>query len=306
MSHVVALACADIHLSHNPPVARSAEPDWYAAMARALKELGKLSSKYDGCPIICGGDVFHKWNSPPELITFAMEYLPPMSVIPGQHDLPYHELAGIERSAYRTAEIGMRCCTDLSDGNVDHLSECVIYGFPWGTPIIPNTQIPEYDNRYQIAVCHQYVYAGRSTCYATAPKEAKLSNLKDQLEGYDVAIFGDNHIGFISKVGDCNVINCGSLICRNADQIDYKPMVGLIYSDGHIEPHYLDTSQDKWSVEVVEEKDESLSEELSEFLETLQSLDITDLDFGTTMRRYLADNDVSQDVQKTILKAMGG
>ena len=36
---VIAILSADWHLSHHPPVWRSAEPDWYAAMQRPLEEV---------------------------------------------------------------------------------------------------------------------------------------------------------------------------------------------------------------------------------------------------------------------------
>src|SRR5690606_2165772 len=54
---VRALLVADIHLSHRPPIARAAEPDWYAAMERQLFQLRYLSDHYRA-PVICAGDVF--------------------------------------------------------------------------------------------------------------------------------------------------------------------------------------------------------------------------------------------------------
>ena len=43
MGKVLAILCSDIHLSHNAPVARSAEPDWYIAMKRPLDEIADLA-----------------------------------------------------------------------------------------------------------------------------------------------------------------------------------------------------------------------------------------------------------------------
>ena len=59
---VIAILTADIHLSHKPPVWRSNEPDWYAAMRRPLYELQDLQQKYE-CPILAAGDMCNKWNS---------------------------------------------------------------------------------------------------------------------------------------------------------------------------------------------------------------------------------------------------
>ena len=105
---VIALLVGDIHLSAKAPLCRAKEPDWFEAMARPLMELVDLQKQIgkesDGIPpILCAGDVFDRWNSPPELINFALEYLPPqMYSIPGQHDLPNHNYNEIDRSAYWT------------------------------------------------------------------------------------------------------------------------------------------------------------------------------------------------------------
>ena len=47
MKKVIAILCSDLHLSHVAPVARSAENNWYAAMARALQELRELAEEHD-------------------------------------------------------------------------------------------------------------------------------------------------------------------------------------------------------------------------------------------------------------------
>ena len=79
MSKAMCIACGDIHLSHNPPVARSAEKDWYAAQLRSLSELNSLKSKLQ-VPVVCTGDVFDDgWRPsrcPAELINFAIDNLP--------------------------------------------------------------------------------------------------------------------------------------------------------------------------------------------------------------------------------------
>ena len=93
----VALVCSDIHLCHTRPTSRSAEPDWYEAMARRLHQVDEIAS-YQQVPVLCAGDVFDRWNSPPELINFAIKNMPPMWAVPGQHDLPHHRLDEVHRS----------------------------------------------------------------------------------------------------------------------------------------------------------------------------------------------------------------
>src|SRR3990172_3116798 len=102
----IAILTADWHLSHKPPIFRSTEPDWYAAMQRPLDEIISLSVIHH-CPVLCAGDIFHKWNSPPELINFVMSQADCTKLtIAGQHDLPNHNFREIERSAYWTLDKG--------------------------------------------------------------------------------------------------------------------------------------------------------------------------------------------------------
>ena len=74
-TRVIAILCADVHLSLNPPVWRSNEPDWFAAMKRPLDEIKELQKKNHDCPVFCAGDIFHKWDSPAELINWAIDNL---------------------------------------------------------------------------------------------------------------------------------------------------------------------------------------------------------------------------------------
>jgi len=312
----VALLCADIHLSHNAPTARSAEPDWYAAMERSLKELGELAA-FHLAPILFAGDLFESWKSPPELINFALDVLPTMYAIAGQHDLPHHNQGEIHKSAYQTLIKAGRI-TSLRERRPepihrDELTDIRVWscGFPWGSEIkspgyfsspIDSKGLPLQQDLV-IAVIHDFCWMPGYT-YPGAPAAKELSVLGSKLNGYDVAVFGDNHSHFSSKVGDCNVWNCGCLIRRKKDERKYKPTVGLLYSDGHIEPHFLDTSEDKWLDEEVSEIGQDF-EGLGEFLSELGELDADSLDFKEAVKRYLREHEVRELTRKILIEGMG-
>ncbi len=314
MPKVIALAIADIHLQHTPPVARSAEPDWYAAMARPLLALTELVEKHN-VPVIIAGDIFTNWNSCPELVNFAIRAISEFKqvlAIPGQHDLPYHNIFNIYQSAYATLIESYMIEPDLMTHGWARIEEPTkrgwielarLHGFPWGTEITPN-ESRKSDDEIHIIVAHQYIWAGKHR-YTKAPEELRLDHLKDKLKGYDVAVFGDNHDGFITKIGNCNVINCGCLIQRRVDERDYKPMVGLIYDDGTIKPHYLDTSKDIW----LEEEGSELvgnSEGLDLLLNELRELNPDSLDFREAIERYTENEEVDKEVKEVIEEAMDG
>jgi len=296
-----AIFCSDIHLSLNAPIWRSAEPDWFAAMKRPLMEISRLSKKYD-CPVICAGDIFDKWNSPPELINFAINYLPDkMHAIPGQHDLPLHNIKDIKKSAFWTLVEAGKIIYSKDLINIAD-SKLTIYNFPYGQQITPTKNRSEF---IQIALVHQYVCI-EGYDYPNAPDDCYLRMNHKNLIGYDIIVYGDNHKGFKTEVNhESTIFNCGSLMRRKSDEIDYKPQIGLLTADGKIKVHYLDTSKDK-HLKIIEKSDNEakVSADLNAFFKELEKLGDTSLDFEEIIKQYLNDGSIRKRIKKIILKAM--
>ncbi len=314
---VIAILCSDLHLSETAPVARAAEPDWFAAQERPLAEIDRLSKKHR-CPVIIAGDIFDRWNASPAIINFALEHLPDnVYAIPGQHDLPNHSLKEIKRSAYWTlVESGKVINIDyrvvdplIISGWVSRTpgTRLIVRGFSWGQKITPEKCLHN-DGHVYLAVSHQYVFTRpgiNGNGYPGAPEDQMLSKMWLQLEGYDAAVFGDNHQGFLagSRVTGkhVNVMNCGTLMRRKQDERDYKPQVGLLRADVTIDRHFLDVSKDKFSDPTDVSVDRVLDS--SEFLEELRSLGGDSLDFRAAILRRL--DKVSDDVRCAVLEAVG-
>ncbi len=305
---VIAIFAADIHLSHKPPVWRSAEPDWYWAMQRPLNEIADLQKIFE-CPVIYAGDIFDRWNSPPELINFAIKHLPKGYAIPGQHDLPLHNMEDIEKSAYWTL---------YKAGVLKHISpKCVgteigfpkypnslidVHAFPFGFPIQENKR---KNNLIQIALVHEYVWI-KDASYPNAPKEKKIDytkNKKGRIKGYDIIVYGDNHKGFWVGFEDAQILNCGTLMRRKSDEVDYQPQIGLLLDSGKMISHKLDISQDQ-HLESMENVNEDEKIDLSDFIEELELLGDTALDFQEAMKQYFESNKTKKAVKKILLKAM--
>src|SRR5688572_18895632 len=97
----IAILCADLHLTLRPPLCR-ADKNWmltqrdYLLQIRKLQEPAHLKNHLEATakiPVICAGDIFDRWNPPPELVNFALRFLPNgMICVPGQHDLPNHNI----------------------------------------------------------------------------------------------------------------------------------------------------------------------------------------------------------------------
>lgn len=299
---VIAILLADLHLSLKAPLWRSAESDWLETQKRVLLEISDLQLEYN-CPIFCAGDILNQWNCSPELINYTINYLFDMYAIPGQHDLPLHQYEDIHRSAYLTLvkagkiqNILPGCCVVKND--------MVIQGFPFGYKITPCLR--EDKLKLHIAAVHDYVWIPGCS-YPEAPKEKQIKSTKlrnGKLMGYDVIIFGDNHKGFLTKVGKTTIFNCGTLMRRKSDEIDYKPQVGLLLESGKVIPHYLDISKDKY-LETIEEEEVNPELDMKSFMEELEKLDETAFDFAERMKQFLQrTKKISDQAKEIILNAM--
>jgi DNA repair exonuclease SbcCD nuclease subunit len=308
---VVAICTSDWHLSHKPPVWRSNEPDWYAAMQRPLDEINNLVKKYK-CKVFCAGDIFDKWNSPPELINWTMQHIPPdVYSIPGQHDIPNHNIREMKKSAYRTLCMGREIICNLHPETYDTFPFMIddanveIWAWPFGKQL---KSIP-VDNTFAIALVHDYAWIPGFS-YPNAPKEKHLFMKSQHLingkyYGYDVIVYGDNHKSFQTQIGKTTIFNCGTLMRRKSDEENYKPQVGLLYSDGSVEPHYLDISRDKHlAAEEAKPREQMEELDMDELADELRKLGSSALDFSDAVKQYCVSKGVKEPVQDIILKAM--
>lgn len=303
---VEAILCSDLHFSQNPPSARSAETDWFAAQRRPICEVIRLQETY-GAPVIVAGDFFHKWCAPyttPELINFLMDVLPRQSgfewyAIPGQHDLPDHRIDAVWRSPFGTL-LRSGHIRELPFGSPVRITANLrAHGFPWGCSIQPRVGDDKYP--IELAVVHEYVWQG-SCKYIGAKREQHIEFRLSELYGFDCAVFGDNHKGFLV---DDRFLNCGAFIRRNQDEREYRPMVGLLYSDGRIGVHYLDVSEDVWLDSAVGPEIEKTPFDGRGFVESLRQLGPDSLDFSTAIDRRMVAQQTSQDVRDIVRQCVG-
>ena len=294
----IAIAIADLHLSLTAPACR-ADKDWLDVQAGYLQQVRDLCP-HPKFPVLIAGDIFDKWNPPPELINFALEHLPERCLcVAGQHDLPNHRMDHMHRSGYGVlVETGR--ILNLTPNCPFTVHEMSVYGFGWNEKITPPRA--RRKNAPQIALIHQYCWTVKSG-YPGAPAEARLVEFMKPLKDYGVAVFGDNHEGFLKnlKTGT-TVLNCGTFIRRKSDEIKYKPSVGFIYSDGSIKREYLDTSGDVFHDKPEERQDVPL--DMQAFIEQLQELGEHGLNFREAVENHLRKADMDEETKQIILEAI--
>lgn len=299
MRTAIAITASDIHLSHRCPVARSAEPDWYAVMKRQLKELQDIVCTYNA-PLIYAGDIFHTYNPPPCLINFAMQHLPRGYAIPGQHDLPYHVYGDMHKTAYGCL-VSAGVLTDLFPDDACITDTMTIHGFPWGWDF---TKRPgkKSTKRKHIAVVHRYVWQ-KGSGYVGASIESSVKQVKEIAKTYDFVIFGDNHKSF--KTG--NIVNNGTFMRRAADEAKQQPRVSILWSDGEIEWCNLEsTKADKFAdtrTTTLTALERSL--DLSGFVDGLEGLSADKIDYVKALKQYCDTEGISDNVRATLMEATG-
>lgn len=289
-AELIGIVCSDLHLSHKPPIWRSAEPDWYAAMARQLEELSELQSRLDDTPIYCAGDIFDKWNSPAELINFVVENMPGMRSIAGQHDLPNHSIEEVRKSAYVTL-IHTNTIWDISER--DEGMEGGWRGFAWG-------QEPTRTNKsfYGVSLIHKYVWIPGCS-YPDAPEAGSAKVIAKQYDS-ELVVCGDNHIPFYDDVN--NVFNCGGFYRRNKDQINHVPQVGLVYDDFKVVSYLMDVSADKFIEERESLEITHVNDNIQQFVKELQGLDNTSVDYREAVRLFVNKQTVSKKTREYLTR----
>lgn len=311
--NIIAIVCADLHLSMNPPLCRIGEPSWFDAMRRPLREMRALQTEYDGVPVLCSGDVFDHWRSPPELINFALAELPDhMIAVPGQHDLPYHHLDNIEKSAFGTLVRTHRISVPNGNGMLSGDDGVWVYGYPWGTPITkPVAPTDPPFNGIKVALQHAYRWTTGTGHTGASPADKlpvdNMAALSRVESNYHAVVYGDNHTSFdfvSSGYGGhgTNIYNPGVFMRRRSDESKHRPRIGLMDGTGKVYSHYLDTSADVFAPSGELLPPSTL--EFAGFLDELKSIRGTDLDYRATLRLAMDARNVPPNVRQCLLDVL--
>ena len=300
---VVAAVISDVHMRHLRPVSVITD-DWYQLMEKTFAAVGQIvkqhSRKGDSIPLLCCGDLFHHWNVPPELLNFALVHFPQCIAIPGQHDLPYHRLKDVQRSAYWTLAVANRI-SPLVPGVPYPLNDHVtVYGFPWGSEVTPPK---EPLTGFNVALIHAYIWT-RGHEYIGADKSSHLKKWAKRLTGYKVACFGDNHSGFMKTNGEQTILNCGSLFRARSDEAHYRPSVGLIWSNGKVTREELPLLYKMMTKEQVVKSIEENAGGFEEFIEEVRSLSCSIFNFQDVVCELMERRKVRIEVREAVMRTL--
>jgi hypothetical protein len=301
---VIAVLCSDIHLSKEPPRARKKEPDWFNSMAYTLKQVSLAAERYN-VPILCAGDIFDYWGAEPELVNFAISHLPKMYAIPGQHDLPLHNIKWITRSAFWTMVLVGKIVPIMHSSGIPIENNIVLHGFPFGAKLAP---LEKKTSKRHVALCHEYFWdADHTYSLDKAPKNQESQTYRTRVKGYHAVVFGDNHKGFKTTVGKTEILNCGALMRRKSDDEHNAPQIGLLCASGQIIIHKLNTSREMFttlSEENVGIRKMLKSGDVNTFISELYNLRHTTLDFLEALKESMDRKFIKNEVRMLIMNAL--
>lgn len=277
-----AIFCADLHLRETVPIART--DDYVSAQWRKMDFISNLQKRYS-CPVYCGGDVFDHWKPSPYLLAETIKHLPKSFITClGNHDLPQHSLDLMNKCGVNVLrEAGMLVVTGTHFGQ------------------IPEERTAVFNNN-KLLVWHTMVWQ-KTKPYPTCVDPPASAILK-KYPMYSTILCGDNHKTFVEQYEGRILVNPGSLMRMDADQIDHKPSVFLWYSsDNTVEQVFLPIEEGVVSREhliVKEERDNRIDA----FIAKLSNDYETKLSFEDNLENFFKANEISEDVRGIIYKAI--
>ena len=284
---------ADFHFRDSTPICR--QDDFIEAQINKMKWLNDLQQKHD-CPVLCAGDYFHQWKSSPLIISLCIEHMPFVYTVPGNHDLPQHNVELLNKTGLTTLEKAGKAGI-LNDGWCNEFSLSLqVYGIPYGA------KIPKLEAA--ILICHEMIYQQPEHWQKKNGSQA-LAFLKKH-KGYQLIVTGHNHKPFTAEHEGRLLVNPGSLMRMTADQKDYKPRVYLWNKETNtVKIEYVPI--DSKAVETVYlEKTKERDERMVSFIDRLQSSKEVGLSFEKNLENYLANNRVRSSVKDVINECIGG
>jgi DNA repair exonuclease SbcCD nuclease subunit len=304
-SPVVGIFVADLHLSEKPPIARSVEENWLKVQARYVEQLRNLQQKHAMAPIFIAGDLFDRWTVSPYLLSNVLGWFYDMKIwaIPGNHDCPNHSYKDLGKSAYWTL-VEAYAINHLHPGITHCIGNLMIHPFPFGHKVTPPSK--SSDLCLDVALIHDYIWTA-DTGYEGADPEHRYASWLKKLKGYDVAVFGDNHKGFLlRKDNRLTIANCGTFMRRHSDERSGEPCGILLHSNGAVTRSYFDTSLDKFydMADSLKENEKDLVIDLAEFANELSALHSEKLDYAKTVIQWAKREGTPDKVMEIILRCL--
>lgn len=226
------LLTADWHIRGDRPRCRIDE-DWIESQRQDIQAVVDIArrEKVDEAWVL--GDLFHQPRAATEAVNMVLVGLKdfrevcPVYILPGNHDLPYHDYGNLEQSSLG---IVLKSFPELQTR--EDPSGITLAAAPFGLdPVDPHSDV---------WATHQLTFENDETKPPMAGGKI-AQDLLDEAPNVRVVVTGDYHRGYVYTGADGRrVITPGCLNIQAADMDDYKPHVYIWdTATDQVTPHYL-------------------------------------------------------------------
>lgn len=226
------LLTADWHIRGDRPRCRIDE-DWIESQRQDIQAVVDIArrEKVDEAWVL--GDLFHQPRAATEAVNMVLVGLKdlrevcPVYILPGNHDLPYHDYGNLEQSSLG---IVLKSFPELRTR--EEPRGLTIAAAPFGLdPVDPHADV---------WATHQLTFENDETKPPMAGGKI-AQDLLDEALGVHIVVTGDYHRGYVYTGADGRrVITPGCLNIQAADMVDYKPRVYIWdTATDQIDAHYL-------------------------------------------------------------------
>jgi DNA repair exonuclease SbcCD nuclease subunit len=276
---------ADFHFSENQPVCR--KDNYFAKQWIKMDYICQLQKQFN-CAVLHAGDLFDHWKPSPFLLREAILHLPEkFYTVYGQHDLPQHNLELVDKCGINVLEAANKLT--------------VLDGIHWGqTHVLRSSNISFWNGK--VLVWHVMNYKGKEPWPGCTAPTAK--SLLKKYPQYDLIVTGDNHKTFVEEYQGRILVNPGSLMRMDADQIDHRPCVFGWFADTNtVEQYFLPIEEDVVSREHIEQK-QRRDGRIDAFVKKLTGDWKVGVSFEENLQRFEKKNKVKKEVMNIIYKAI--
>jgi predicted phosphodiesterase len=281
-----AILTSDWHLRETNPVCRT--DNYWNTQWRKVDFISDLQKQYD-CLVLHAGDLFDHWKPSPFLLSETIRHLPnKFYTVYGQHDLPQHNLELSNKSGIYTLEMADKLWAMRPNDMFEFCS--------W------NEQPCNIGEK--VLVWHIHNYQGKQP-WPDCPSPT-ASKLLKKYPQYDLIVTGDNHMPFVEEYEGRLLVNPGSLMRMDADQINHRPRVYLWYAETNtVTPVYIPIEPaakiiSREHIELKAERDKRIEE----FVNRLSSEWEVSISFEENLKRFQKMNNVRTPIMEIIYKAI--
>lgn len=278
---------ADWHIRPDRPRCRVDE-DWLKTQREQVQFVKKIS-KERGCPIILGGDLFHKSQVPDSLKSMLIEELHDVFfyAIGGNHDWPYHSMENISNSSFGVLAKA-RLITPIPQeiGRYKHYGHHLSGG------------------NKDVVFIHEPIFASEKDCPPNMKAKTAVQVFDEHPEAKWI-LCGDVHRGFHVKKQGRHLIMAGALNRQASDYSDYQPKIWYIdIEKDFVEEILVPDDVNLVTDEHIQVKNER-EDRIAAFVSLIKSSKKVSLDFESNVRAAISESkDLDEDTINMIEELM--